>query len=240
MQRIDLESAYVLHRRPYSNTSWIVEFFTEHHGRVAAVARSARGLTSRYRGKVDLFMPMLISWSGRGELKALGQVEFSAVPMALCGDALLCGFYLNELVVRLLHRDDPHPQLFHYYQTVLQELTVAADVQCALRRFEKRLLHELGYGLSLTMELKTGLPIDPAAFYQYLPDQGFVRCPSDVSAIDVFSGASLLALHAEQFATSAVLYEAKRLMRLVLARHLGGRPIKSRELLQSGVKCEVE
>lgn len=233
MQRVELEPAYVLHRRPYSNTSWIVEFFTERHGRMAAIARSARGLKSRYRGRIELFLPMLISWSGRGELKTLGQVEFSSAPLLLNGNALLCGFYLNEILMRLLHRDDPYPQLFDIYQTVLHSLEASPELlQVALRCFEKKLLQELGYGLSLTEELHTGALIEPLGYYQFISDRGFVRCSSNENAAEVFLGSSLLALHHEQFNDARELNEAKRLMRLVLARHLGDRPIKSRDLLR--------
>lgn len=231
-QRVELEPAYVLHRRPYRNTSWIVDFFTEHHGRVAAVARSARGLTSRYRGKIEMFSPMLISWSGRGELKTLGNIEFSSLPLLLNGDGLLCGFYLNEILIRLLQREDPYPQLFFLYQEVLQQLIQVKTVQATLRRFEKKLLHELGYGLSLTEEAQTGLAIVAEEHYQYIVDRGFIRCAFSETEASIFSGASLLALHHEQFQHVEQLKEAKRLMRLVLARYLGDKPIKSRDLLR--------
>lgn len=231
MQRVDLEPAYVLHRRPYSNTSWIVEFFTENHGRVVALARSARGLKSRYRGKIELFFPMLISWSGRGELKTLGQVEFSMAPLLLKGEALLCGFYLNEVLLRLLQREDPYPQLFVVYQETLQQMVHTEKLSSTLRRFEKKLLHELGYGLSLTEEVQTGVAIIAEQYYRYIPDRGFVRSVCG-QATDIFSGASLLALHYEQFQCATQLNEAKRLLRLVLTRHLGDKPIKSRDLLR--------
>ncbi len=230
--RVVLEPAYVLHRRPYSNTSLIVEFFTEKYGRMAAVARSARGLKSRYRGKLELFFPMMISWSGRGELKTLGQVEFSHSPITLGGNPLLCGFYLNEMLMRLLHRDDPYTKLFHFYHETLQKLKSKQELQVVLRLFEKHLLHELGYGLSFVHEHQTKNPIDANAYYQFIPDRGFIRAENNTGDIGVFCGASLLAFHAEQFSDKPTLQDAKRLMRLAFSRHLGDRPLKSRELLQ--------
>ena len=230
--RIMLEPAYILHRRPYSNTSLIVDLFTLNHGRLSAIARSARGLKSRYKGKLELFTSMLVSWTGRGELKALGNVELKGAPLLLEGESLLCGFYLNELLMRLLHCDDAHPALFNIYDQTQQQLADRARLQVHLRCFEKKLLHELGYGLPLVREVETGLPIHPDQSYQYIPDRGFRGCsPSDTQAV-IFSGKSLVALQQEQFNDEQSLKEVKRLMRMVLARHLGERPLKTRELMR--------
>jgi DNA repair protein RecO (recombination protein O) len=232
MNRVDLERAFVLHRRPYSNTSLIVEFFTEQHGRVAAMARSARGPKSRYRGHLELFFPMMVSWVGRGDLKTLGAVEFDASPFMLEGDALLCGFYLNELLMRLLERDDPFPQLFNDYTDALQQLACTKNIEVILRLFEKKLLKELGYGLSFANELQTGEPIVSKHFYRYVHDRGFIRCQADEMEAGIFKGSSLLAVHRNQYAEKSELLDAKRLMRLVLAYHLGRKPLKSRDLLK--------
>jgi len=231
MQRVNLEPAYVLHRRPYSNTSLLLDVFTATYGRMSALARSARGLSSRYRGKLELFYPMLISWSGRSELKTLGTVEFSNTPIILDGDALLCGFYLNEMLLRLLEKDDPYPQLFHLYHDTLQQLSCQQDQRQILRLFEKKLLHELGYGLTFTHELQSGHDIYAEKFYQYIPNRGFTHCEPNVRDETIFAGSSLLALHHENFANSAELNDAKRLMRLVFKRHLGDKPLKTRTLL---------
>jgi len=226
-----LESAYVLHRRPYSNTSLIVELFTSNHGRMSAMARSARGLKSRYKGKLELFSPLLVSWLGRRELKTLGNVELNAKPILLDGNTLLCGFYLNELLMRLLHRDDPYPDLFTAYKNTLQGLSEGRPVQNVLRRFEKKLLHELGYGLPLSREIETGLPIEPDQYYQYIPDRGFLKSKKQESQMGVFSGNSLIALDNEQF-DEENLKDIKRLMRIAIGKHLGNKPLLSRELLK--------
>lgn len=145
-QRVMLEPAFILHRRPYRNTSLILDLFTKYHGRLSVVARSARGLKSRYRGVLQLFTPLLVSFSGKTELKSLGQVELTDTTYALEGQALLCAFYLNELLQRLLLQEDPYPDLFEDYQLNLMILEKKQKIQANLRYFEKRLLDQLGYG----------------------------------------------------------------------------------------------
>ena|SRR3990167_7087037 len=222
--RIQLQPAFVLHTRPYSNTSLLIELYTEHYGRVAVMARSARGQKSRYRGKLQLFYPLLVDWSGRGELKTLGNVEFYAMPYNLSGQALMCGFYMNELLMRLLQRDDPYPILFQYYNQALHELNASISILQILRCFEKRLLERLGYGLPLR-NIRTEL------YYQYIPDHGFVPYQGVGKEVEIFSGTCLTALQREEFTNDAMLLEMKRLMRLVISHHLGSKPLKSRELL---------
>lgn len=231
--RITLEQAYILHRRPYSNTSLLVEFFTENHGRQVMLARSARGLKSRYRGKLEPFTLMLISWSGKSELKFLGNVEFCDSPSLLQGNVLVSGFYLNEILLRLLQREDPCSALFAFYHQALQNLKQQEAIEITLRIFEKKLLQELGFGLSFATEYQTKKPIIAEEIYQYIADSGFQHVLKDSAAINLFRGASLLALEQEQFMNIEVLKEAKRLMRLVLSSYLGDKPLKSRELLMN-------
>lgn len=229
--KINLEPAYVLHRRPYRDTSLIVELFTLNHGRVSVVARSARGLKSRYKGKLEMFSPLLVSWVGRHELKTLGNIEMRTMSAPLSDQALLCSFYLNELLMRLLQREDPCPNLFHCYEQTLQKVKIDECLQLSLRCFEKKLLHELGYGLPLTKEMDTNQIIHPKSYYRFVPERGFIRCEKDTARGDVFSGVSILALQNENFQDDFSLKEAKRLMRMVLSQHLGNKPIKTRELM---------
>ena len=228
-EHVFLEMAFILHRRPYSNTSLILELLTLNYGRVSALARSARGLKSRYKGKLELFSPFLISWSGRSNLKFLGHAELNGMPYLLKGEALLCGFYLNELLMRLLHPNDPYIQLFYLYRSTLKQL-VNGQLEQSLRCFEKRLLDELGYGLPLLYDVEMNLPLKSNQFYQYFPDLGFFSCKKN-GENNVFSGKSLLALQEESFPDESSLKEIKRLMRLTLSPLLGKKPLKSRELL---------
>lgn len=221
-----LEPVFVLHHRPYQNSSLIVDFFSLHHGRVSAVARSARGPKSRFKGYLQLFSPLLASWRGKRELMNLNHLELTGLPYQLAGESLWCAFYLNELLLRLLPKDDPYPEVFIDYQDTLKALEVAINgVSPPLRRFEKRLLDRLGYGLSFSQ-------INSAESYQWLPEQGFSCCDPAQSGGFVFSGRSLLALQLEQWEHPEDLSAAKRLLRAMLAQHLGPRPLKSRELLR--------
>ena len=240
-QRRDDQPAYVLHTYAYRETSLIIEAYTATWGRVALVARGARRPRSELRGLLQGFQPLLLSWSGAGEMKTLQKAEWRGGLPLLGGPALLCGFYLNELLLKLLPREDPHPQLYAVYETALQDLAAGSPQAPVLRRFELELLSELGYALPLDREAGTGAPIDPAARYHYVFDRGPQRLESGAAArvaaeptrgAPVVSGATLIALAGRRFDTAGVAAEAKRLMREVLDHHLEQRGVESRRLLQ--------
>lgn len=229
-QRVESEPFYILHTRPYSNTSLLVDALTQNHGRISLLARSARGPKSRYRGMLQVFSPLMGNWTGTRELKNLGNVERMGAMRWIEGQALVCGFYLNELLQRLLQKEDAHPEIFYLYEASLQQLEKATDFRVTLRCFEKRLLDALGYGLPLQVDVQTRASIDPEAHYQFMPDRGFLRCIQDLSNPFIFSGKVLLGLLHETF-DEEILPSAKRLLRIAVNVHLGDRPIKSRELL---------
>lgn len=230
------QSAFVLHMRNYSETSLLLEVYTRHHGRLGLIAKGARRASNKSRGVINLFQPLMIGWSGRGELMVLTAVEADGPGVELVGRALYCGFYLNELLVRLLHRHDPHEALYERYRQALEGLRDQASQEAVLRIFEKHLLRELGYGLSLERESGDRGAIDPAAVYDYVLDQGPVRVRHPELAVRFqgvrVRGTSLLALAAEDLQDPAVLRDAKALMRAALAPHLGDRPLQSRRLFQ--------
>src|SRR5215472_17488080 len=151
VQRVQLARAYVLHQRPFRDTSLIVEAFARDYGRLTLFAHGARGPRSRFTA-LQPFRPLLLSWSGRGEAPALAAAESAEAPPALAATQLLSGFYLNELLLKLLTRGDPHPELFDLYEATLAELRSAATAEAALRLFEARLLGFIGYGLNLAAE----------------------------------------------------------------------------------------
>jgi len=230
------QPAYILHTRPYRDTSLLIDAFTPMQGRISLIAKAARGVQckhSRFKGLLQAFTPLLISWRGKTELLNLLHAEPSDFfSFQLSGKILLCGLYLNELLVRLLHRYDPHPTLFQVYQTTLTLLSQNPNL--ALRLFEKQLLAELGYALHLNRDTQTQQTILPDRQYQFIPSQGLVLCSNTTIAIAnvyLFSGASLLAIHAEQWTTPNQLLDAKRLFRLALHHLLEGKSIRSRELL---------
>src|SRR5437899_2499222 len=180
--RRDDQPAFVLHAYPYRETSLIVEAFTPDFGRVALVARGAKRPRSELRGLLQGFQPLLLSWSGQQELKTLQKAEWRGGLPRLRGAALLCGFYLNELLLKLLPREDAHPRLYAIYEAALAELAAGAEQAPLLRRFELQLLSELGYALPLTTETDTGAAIDPAASYHYAFDRGPQRAAGHVVA----------------------------------------------------------
>lgn len=227
--------AYVLHAYPYRDTSLLVDLFTAEYGRVAAVARGARRIRSGWSGLIQPFKGLLVEWFGKQDLVTLKKVEPIGTLCFLAGKALIYGFYLNELLVRLLPRRDPHPRLFKVYQDTLQKLSEQEICPLAyLRIFEKRLLEELGYGLKLNQTADTRAAILPEHIYLFKADNGFISADGQMKAelpSHCFRGQSLLDLHAEYLTHSASLADAKRLMRLALQPLLGTKPLVSRELL---------
>lgn len=227
--KIDLQPGFILHTRPYRDTSALVEAYTAGHGRIGLVARGARSQKSRLRGLLQPFRRVLLSWSGRGELYTLTGAEEVGQALRLTGEQLISGFYVNELMMRLSHRNDANAQLFACYGATLQSLAEAEDPRVVLRVFEKRLLDALGYGLQLQRDVDDR-PIDPARSYGYTVEAGPVALPTTVSHEVEVSGATLLGLSDERLESESVLRESKTLMRVILSYYLGGKPVRSREL----------
>jgi len=250
--RVLLQPAYVLHRRAFRDSSLLVELFTPEYGRVGVVARAARRSSSRLSGVLQPFRSILVSWSGNVELPALNAAEAEGSNPWLTGQSLMGGFYLNELLVRLLPRFDPHPDLYAAYHNTVYALgeicqgianaqfgqaaapQPSSRLECALRIFEKHLLEEIGYGLVLEYEAEQGRPIEAQRQYIYHLMHGPVR--RDTTQGDVMPnrlsirGQSLLDLARGHLEDKVSLLEVKRLMRAALAEHLGERPLNSRRL----------
>lgn len=235
-ERRDDEPAFVLHTYAYRETSLIVEAFSERHGRVAMVAKGAKRPRSEMRGVLQAFQPLGLSWAGAGELKTLIRAEWRGGLPLPTGAALLCGFYLNELLLKLLPREDAHPVLWHDYASALRALTAdaAAAAQAAtLRSFEVRLLAELGYAMTLTRDVASGAPIEPGERYHYAYDRGPQLAAAEPRAPwPVVRGATLIALASDRYPDAEIAAEAKRLMRGVLDHHLEERRIVSRRIVQ--------
>jgi DNA repair protein RecO (recombination protein O) len=226
--RVNLQPAYVIHRRPYRDTSALLDVFTAEYGRVGLVARGIRRRV-RSAGNAALlqpFRPLLVSFSGRSELKTLLTTEAVRDLPELRGNRLFSGMYINELLVRLLHRNDAHPRLFAAYGNALSALGGPAPVDAVLRRFELDLLEDLGYRLELDIDSGSGERVLESGWYRYDPGHGFIAC----EAVDTaFAGADLLAMARGEFG-GAVRPQARRLLRAALAVHLGEKPLRSREL----------
>jgi DNA repair protein RecO (recombination protein O) len=221
-RRTDLEPAFLLHHRPYRDTSRILEVLTERHGRLTLFARGARGPRSKLASVLLPFKPLLVAWSGRGDAAQLTAAEANADCPELPAAALLSAFYLNELVLKLTTRHDPQPQLFQDYAAALVGLRSAAPLEPVLRIFEKRLLAALGYGLEFDVE--------PDAWYRFVPDAGLVATTQSNGAL---AGESLVALANEALESRAQLEDAKRLLRAALDQCLEGRELSTRAVARA-------
>ncbi len=223
----ELHPAYVLHSRKYRDTSLILELLTAKEGRVAVVQRGARG--KKKTSTIQPFTPILVSYVGKGELKTLSKVDVGAI-QTLTGDRLLLGMYANELLIRLLGKYVQANMLFHAYQNLLLSLVASADYTLDLRRFELRLLEELGYGISFAFEAVSGDMVDPGTQYRFVADEGFY--PIAAQTRNSYSGAHLLAIADDELDNPDVEQSLRRITRLAISRLLGDRPLRSRELFQ--------
>ena len=250
--RIDRQVAYVLHAHPYSETSLVVDIFSREYGRLPLLARGARRPRSAMRGSLMAFAPLELGWFGAGEVKTLAKTEWLGGMPLLSGRCLLLGYYLNELLVKLLPRDDAHPQLFDAYADALRALSSGAEDAPELRRFEQTLLKELGYGLTLDVDASTGAKVANDKEYVYWIERGPIErvgadvecrlcivdplhrrkgilCETPVSPPSIL-GKTLLDMVAGDYSDARTRIESKGLMRQLIAHHLSGKALHSRRV----------
>ena len=242
-QRIEQQPAWLLHSLPWRETSLIVEVFSRDLGRVGLVAKGARRPLSQLRGVLMAFQPLLMDWSGAGEVKTLIRAEWQGGQPLLIGRALLCGYYLNELLVRLTAREDPHPRLFAAYAEAMAALGRGESQPPILRRFELALLQELGYEAALAVE-GGGVAVQADARYLYVIERGPVRLETlaeegvdlaDRTAVGdqpLISGQTLLDMADDDFSRAQTLAQSKHLLRMLINHTLGGKPLHSRRVLK--------
>ncbi len=223
-----LTPAYVLHQYAYRDTSRIVEAFSAEHGRLTLFARGAAGPKSALRGVLRPFQRLLVSWTGRSEACQLVTAEIDGMATSLPADRLMSGFYLNELLLKLTVRADPHPESFTAYAEAIRALSVGEDEEAALRRFEKRLLDDLGYGLELAQTAE-GEPIDAERYYRFKAESGPQACVAE--APGAVYGRSLSDLESEEFSDERSLRDAKRMLRAAIDACLEGKSLKTRDVL---------
>jgi len=221
--RIELMPGYILHHRPYRDTSRILEVVTRYQGRLSLFARGVRGPKAKLASTLLPFQLLLLSWNGSGEALYLSGAENAQVVPPLPASCFMAGFYMNELLMKLTTRYDPLPSLFDSYHEALNNLRNGAPLEPELRIFEKRLLEALGYGLDLGAESETGKPIEPGEYYHFHPDQGLVAATA--KAAGAFAGQSLIALEKERLAGERELEDARRLLQTALEQCLDGRPL---------------
>lgn len=244
-KRVDGQAAYVLHLHPYSETSLVVDVFTREHGRVPLLARGARRPRSAMRGMLMSFQPLELGWFGGGEVKTLARAEWLGGMPLLGGRCLLLGYYLNELLLKMLPREDPHGALFDAYAAALRALAAGAADAPELRRFEKTLLKELGYGLTLDVDVESGRPVVAEREYTYLIERGPVaregagalrvpgtplRGQATADEAPGLRGKTLLDMAADDYADPRTRIESRQLMRQLIAHHMGGKPLQSRRV----------
>ena len=233
--RVQLQPAYVLHHRPYRDSSRILELFTRDHGRLTVFARGARGGKRAASSLTSILQPfhrVLVSYSGRGEAAQLTGAEFDGAYCELVSARSLSGFYLNELLLRLFERHDAHLDVFDLYDETLTRLKdVSNDEGTTLRVFEKRLLAMSGYGLLLSHEAESGESVQIDRLYRYVPERGLTRIDGVAEGPMIFSGASLIALNDDELTTATARADARRLLRSALDQYLSGRELRSRRVL---------
>jgi DNA repair protein RecO (recombination protein O) len=230
-KRIEEQPAWILHHRPFRDSSRILDILSRDYGRLSLVSRGSRAPRSRLAGILRPFMPLRLSWVIRSDLGTLTGAEMQDAPVSLSGDALLCGYYVNELLLYMLHRHDPQPDIFSVYGDTVKRLAGRIEVASVLRRFEIELLRMLGYALNFDRDTGSEASLRPELQYEYRVEQG----PVFVAERDgpmIFTGAELAAIQRQDFAKPAVLKNAGRLLRGVIAYHLEGRELRSRKVMK--------
>lgn len=231
--KISGQPGFVLHSYPYKETSLIIDLFTREHGRVALVAKGAKRPHSQLRGVLQTFQPLSTGWTGKAELRVLTGAEWVGGMLPLEKTALLCGFYLNELLVKLLARDDPHPRLFDHYVATLNQLAHHEPAPIVLRKFERALLKETGVAADLGRCTATRQPVLAEALYVVDPERGPrpERAADAAPRIPRVCGKTLLDMEREDYADPVTQAQSKQLMRFLLAHHLAGAPLNTRQIL---------
>jgi len=224
------EPAYVLHRRPWRETSLMVDIFSLNHGRMTVIARGANSAKSPLKAQLQPFQPLMMDWAGRGDLKTLTQVEVRTGPALSRTGSLYSGLYLNELLQRVLPVADPHPTLFAAYIDALRQLSDTTEVEPVLRRFELAFASALGYDFAWDRATDTGQSVEPLQKYCYDPEQGIVSGMSSGVRLQNLPGDVLLDLAREDLQTDSSRRMAKRVMRVLVDYLLQGRPLNSRSL----------
>lgn len=234
--KVHQQSVYILHRRAYTESSLLLDVFARDYGRITLLAKGARRLKSPFRGLINLFKPLSISFSGKGQLAILTSIENGPYVPDLEGQFLACGFYLNELVLKFLQRHDPHEEVFNCYAQAMLELQQKHDANQVLRIFEKSLLREIGFGIVLDHDIETGEPIALHQNYHYFPERGPVLAMDSNERLLKITGATLKALQEERLSDKENRSEARKLTRVLIDHQLSGKEMRSRHIMHAMLK----
>jgi DNA repair protein RecO (recombination protein O) len=229
-RRIQLAPGYILHHRPYRDTSRILEVLTRDHGRLTLFARGVRGPKPRFGGVLQPFDLLLLSFHTGREAGQLTAAESAEGAPPLPAGSLMAGFYLNELLLKLTARQDPVPEVFEDYRRALEALR-GGGLEAVLRVFEKRLLEAVGYGVDLTSEARTGKAVEAEGFYRFQASEGVV--PARERDADAVLGSSLFALAREELRERRELEDARRVLKGALAERLEGKELTTRRVARA-------
>ena len=222
------EIVYVLHTYPFKETSLIVEIFSKVHGRISIVAKGARRPRSLVRGMLQSFQSLQATWLGQGEMKTLHSIDWCDALLQIEGDALICGFYINELLMRLLPKEDPHEKLFDFYHQTMELLSMKNHLSVTLRRFELKLLQELGYELPLLND-ENGEPIKPNKIYNYEVAYGPSETKNSSEGVSLI-GKTLIDMAGDDYKDPTTEMQSKQLMRYLIGHYIGEKPLNSKKL----------
>ena len=228
--RISSQPGFVLHSYPYKETSLLIDVFSRDHGRVMLVAKGAKRPHSQLRSALQTFQPLSMNWSGKSEIRILSGAEWVGGMLPLEKSALLCGFYLNELIVKFLLRDEPNPNLFDQYVSTLNQLAHNEPVQIVLRKFELGLLRASGLVGDITHCIVTKKKVIGDIVYVLDPEQGTRQAHATEKIPQVF-GQTLLDMEIGDYSNTVTQTQSKMLMRFLLAHHLHGIPLNTRQIL---------
>lgn len=237
---IELQPAFLLHSRPFRDSSLLLDLLTPDYGRVSAIARGGRSAKSKNKSLLQPFTPIQISMSGKSDLKTLRTVELRGGSIALTGERLFSAMYMNEVIVRLFQGHESDPEFFNTYEQCLLHLTHEESPEPVLRQFEMALLDSLGYGIDFSTEADSQEPIESSYWYYFQEGSGFVRAqnqesaePNSESSNNIYRGEELLNIHIRNFKHSLTCQTAKNVIRGVLNNQLGPNPLRSRSLFKS-------
>ncbi len=234
--KVELTPCYILHRRDYSESSLILEVFSREHGRINLIAKGAKRNKKQQSVNHNLYQKYLISWVAKSELGTLTNIELMTSATSLKPEVMMAGFYMNEIMLRLLHKHESHPELFDSYDTAIHRLLNEESEQIILRYYEKTLLQSLGYGVIFDHDVQSGEEVHADKNYFYKFDFGPSLISVNTESGIKISGKTLLELDAETLFDIKNINEAKLLLRSILNQHLGDKPLASRELYQAYIK----
>jgi len=227
--RVDQQLAFILKSQSFKETSSIHQVFTKDHGVISIISKGSRAKSSKHGSLLQAFKPLLMSWVGKAELKTLTGADENGLAEPLKGASLFCGFYVNELILSLIHKHDPHPNLFDTYAKVIKDLSTVVQQEKVLRQFEKLLFDEIGYGLLLEHAADSNTPIQAVKYYHYIAGHGAVELTNE-SATGAILGSTLINLRKNCLEDKVELMQAKRMMRSLIDHQLDGKILKSRDL----------